>query len=104
MAELRATRPPRPRFPSRTLQLGQVLAWLGAASDGRLTEDLAVNLVRHQRATETDPAIVLMAAVTWLSIGADAEPDGVKQLWYLVDRVSAQVRSRYTILDEKSLY
>lgn len=103
MAELTPGRPARPRFPERDAQLGQMLAWLGAVSRGSLTEEVATNLVRHRREVDADPAILVTAAVLWLSLGADRQPGSVKQLWNLVDQVSAQLRSRYTGADPDSL-
>jgi hypothetical protein len=103
MADLTPGRLPKPRFPERDAQLGQMLAWLGAVSHGSLTEDLATDLVRHRREVDTDPAILVAAAVLWLSLGADRQPGSVKQLWNMVDRVSAQLRGRYTGTPEDEL-
>jgi hypothetical protein len=93
----------RPAYPTGPLALSGQLAWVNRASKGRFNDRMVRSAVRHHRERGTDPAILVCAAVVWLSLSLDRSPDPLNQYWHLVDTVSAQVRSAYFRVDPSEL-
>jgi hypothetical protein len=92
------------RIPSSAAaQLSTGLNWLKVVSGGRLDKQMIQAIMVHQRQRKTEPAILLAAAVQFLAIGADHEPDQLNRYWHIADQISARERARYMNLNESDL-
>lgn len=91
------------KIPSAAAQLSTALNWLAVASKGRLSEQIIQSAMSHQRQRGTEPGILIAAAVQFLAVGADREPDAINRYWHIVDQISARERARYLHTDEKDL-
>lgn len=85
------------------MSLSTALAWVNRASHGRFNDSLVRSAMRHHRERDTDPAILVHAALVWLALDCSKTVDPVNQYWHIVDQVSAQVRSRYVMMDPERL-
>lgn len=85
---------------SSAAQLSQQLNWLSSRNRARLRTAYVQLLMDHHTRRGTDPAILVSGVVIWLATGGDRSGDPVNQLWYAVDLVANQVKSRYYDLSE----
>lgn len=92
------------RIPSSAeIQLSTALNWLARATRGRLSERVIASAMAHHRETRCEPAVLVGAAVQFLAMNCDREPDELNRYWHLADQISARERSRYLNTDEKDL-
>lgn len=89
--------------PTPGTQLSTGLHWLALSSRGRLTKDVIAAAIRHQRERNTDPSVLIAAAVQYLVADCDKADDRVNRYWHIADQVSARARARYLNLDESEL-
>jgi hypothetical protein len=93
-----------PGLPTPSRQLADALAWLAASgARGALPASMIYAIMAHQRNTETDPSILITAAVRYLSSRQAREDDRLNRYWHIADQVSAQARARYQGTEEKDL-
>lgn len=93
----------RPVLPDDPMALSYGLAWINRASHGRFNHKMVMSAMAHRAQRGTDPAILIHAALVWLSLGLDRTPDSLNQYWHIVDQVSARVRSTYLQIPVREL-
>lgn len=91
------------RLPTAAAELSADLAWLSLVTRGRVTRQLIDSIMEHHRKTRCEPAILIAAAIQYLIVGADREPDNINRYWHLADQVSARTRTRYLYIEESEL-
>lgn len=79
------------------------LNWIDLVSGGRLAREVIDAAMRHRRELDTPPGVLIAAAIQYLVLQADREPDRLNRYWTLVNQVSARERSRYLNLEESEL-
>lgn len=84
-------------------QLSAALNWIDVASRGRLGKDIIASAMRHRRAVDTEPGILIAAAIQFLICRADEQDDRLNRYWTLANQVSARERARYLNLEESEL-
>jgi hypothetical protein len=84
-------------------QLSVALNWLDLASGGRLSREVIDAAMRHRRELDTPPGVLIAAAVQYLVLDCDREPDRLNRYWTLANQVSARERARYLNLEESEL-
>lgn len=89
--------------PTPGTQLSTGLHWLALSSRGRLSNDVIAAAIRHQHERDTDPSVLIAAAVQYLVSGCDSAEDRVNRYWHIADQVSARARARYLNIEEGEL-